>query len=160
MKNKKSTIAIEKAIFYGFALAILLSIMFIVLVFILGIDMLGYNKIAPGLEEFIFTQRFLNSPECFAYQDKDIGISKIRIIDWDKFNYNNLDKCYTTTDENNIAFRFRLENLDTNEKNLTPIQTKNWYGDQKKTKKISVKIHKDNELYNGNLIVEIKDVNK
>lgn len=157
--NKKSTIAIEKSIFYGFVIAILLSILFIVLVFIIGIDVMGYTKIAPGLEEFIFTQRFLNSPQCFIYQDKDTGMFKPRIIDWDKFNTYSPSKCYFTTNENNPAFRFSLYNLDTNEKIIDPsIKTKNWHGDPNKYKEFNIKIFKDNTLYNGKLIMEIKNV--
>lgn len=158
--NKKSTIAIEKSLFYGFVIAIFLSVWFIILLFIIGADITGYTKIAPGLEEFIFTQRFLNSPQCFIYQDKDTRMFKTRIIDWDKFDEYNLNKCYPITDENIHGFRFMLYNIDTNEKKpyTQPIQTKNWHGDPNKYKEFDVKIFKDNKLYNGRLIVEIKNV--
>ena len=159
MRNKKSTIAIEKSIFYGFVISILLSILFLVFVVILGIDVIGYTKTAPGLEEFIFTQRFLNSPECFIYQDEDTALIKPRIIDRDKFNYHNIDTCYSPIEKGAYEFRFALHNIDTNEKIIDPsIKTKNWYGDPQKQKKIDVKIFEDNKIYNGKLIVEIKNV--
>lgn len=159
--NKKSTIAVEKALIYGFVVAILLSVLFIVLVFILGVDVVGYTKITPGLEEFIFTQRFLNSPECFAYQED--GMIKPRVIDWGKFDEYSPNKCYSTSNENVLAFGFILHNLDTGEikpdtPDTNPFQTKNWHGDENKYKEFDVRIYKDNKLYNGKLIVEIKNV--
>lgn len=158
--NKKSDIAVEKALIYGFVVAILLSVLFIVLVFILGVDVVGYTKITPGLEEFIFIQRFLNSPQCFVYQEKDTGIFKPRVVDWSKFNEYSPNKCYSTSNENVAAFGFILHNLDTGEvkPDTNPFQTKNWRGDPIKKKKIDVQIFKDDKLYNGKLIVEIKNV--
>ena len=81
MKNKKGSIAGQKSIFY-IIVGILLAILFLLFLVIAISDKIFESKIPTGLEEFIFTQRFLNSFECFAYEDSEFTANKANIIDW------------------------------------------------------------------------------
>src|SRR3989344_4492949 len=72
-------------IFTGFCL--LLS-------YIITLEVTDIADIPKDLEMDIFIQRFLNNPECFAYEDREISRVYPGVIDLEKFKQENLDKCY------------------------------------------------------------------
>ena len=68
-------------------------------------------------------ERFLNSPECFAYQD-ETGRTYNKVIDLNKFkSQSQIDKCITTQGSK-FAFKLILDVTGSNEKFY--ISTSNW----------------------------------
>jgi len=60
----------------------------------------------------LIMQRFINLPECFAYQDASSGRVLLGVIDINKFTKEQLDQCYLTPEKEGIKnynFKFALE---------------------------------------------------
>lgn len=123
-------------IFTGFCLLLL---------FIMSMEVINISYIPEGLEEYIFTQRFLNSKECFTYQDKDTSRIYPGIIDLEKFKQENLDNCYKR-EGYMYAPEFRLIIND------KTIQTSDFASNKKISKQIL--IFKDNKFENAELKIE------
>ena len=112
------------------------------------------SKIPVGLENYLLTQRFLNSPLCFTLQDKDTNRVYPLTIDLSKFNQENLDRCYNVKDTNVKAYRLTL-NYGTEKKTIS---TKNWGGFLKKAQTKDIFIYNNGETQRGELFVEMQDV--
>ena len=114
-------------------------------------------QIPKGVEESILIERFYNSPECFAYNDEEIGRTYQKIIDLDKFrNQDVMNKCII---HNNLKFAFKLELEDTESKEKTITTTPNWISASKYslTQKNIFINHNDNKK-NGKLLVLVQNV--
>ena len=105
--GKKSQIASRKIVFYIIA-AVVISIAFLLLVFIIPSQKSNIAIIPSGLENYLLTQRFFNSPSCFAFQDEKTDRAYPWIIDLAKFDQNNLDKCYGANSRDLKAYRLTL----------------------------------------------------
>lgn len=123
-------------IFTGFCLLLL---------FIMSMEIINISYIPEGLEEYIFTQRFMNNPECFTYQDKDTLRIYPGIIDLEKFKQENLDNCYKR-EVYMYAPEFRLIIND------KTIRTSDFASNKKISKQIL--IFKDNKFENAELKIE------
>ncbi len=111
-------------------------------------------EILPGLEDYLLSQRFLNSPLCFALKDEDSSRIYPLVIDSEKFNTNNLNKCYDAKDTKVKAYRLTL-NYE-NEK--TTINTKNWQGFLKKAETKKVFVYDKGNIKIAELFIEMQDV--
>ncbi len=79
----------------------------------------------PGEMKVVFiTQRFMNNPDCFAYQDPSTQRVFPNSIDFSKFTKEQLNKCYQT-DEKNGYKTFNFE-LTLNSKSIT-LATNNYF---------------------------------
>ena len=107
--GKKSQIASRKIVFYIIA-AIVISIAFLLLVLIIPSKKSEIAIIPDGLENYLLTQRFFNSPSCFAFAFQDEKTSRAYpwIIDLAKFNQNNLNDCYDANNKDVKAYRLTL----------------------------------------------------
>ncbi len=150
--NKKSDIAGRKLIFYivfGFAL----TGGFLLLMWLLPKNASEVNEIPIGLENYLSAQRFLNSPLCFAFQDKDTSIVYPGMIDLTKFNQDNLNKCYNAENTKVKAYRFTL---NYNNRKST-ISTKNWEGLLKEAKTEQVLVNDIGNIQGAELFIEVQD---
>jgi len=155
IKSKKADISGEKVIFY-IASVFVLAIFFLFIAGMIFTTKAARANIPEGLENFIFIQRFTNSPYCFTYQDIDTGRYYTGIIDWDKFTEANLNYCYDT--ENKIVKGFNLKLINQETKEETPaIKTKNWVGRVDEEREIILRLYKEEEFYDGKLIVQIQN---
>ncbi len=105
--SKKSQIASRKIVFYIIA-AVVISIAFLLLVWIIPSKKSEIALIPPSLENYLLTQRFFNSQSCFAFQDEKTNRVYPWIIDLAKFDQNNLDKCYDANNKDVKAYRLTL----------------------------------------------------
>ena len=101
-------------------------------------------------DSFVFN-RFLYSPDCFAYMDENGKASGI--VDLSKFNQGQMDTCYYKPDQGMLAYRFTLK-FDSKE---IKIQSSNWQGFLKKSYNIKILV-KDNGVKDATLLVETQDV--
>ncbi len=159
--DKKATITADKAPFYVI-FGILITGLFILFLVIVNSYSSNSAEIPPGLERYVFIQRFFNSGECFAYNNNLRAYPGI--LDWSKFSDENKDKimknCFNITLESEkkvMAFRLTLE-IDANTKR--EVKTPNWgqnFGFQERELK-KVLVYKDNKLQQANLYIEVWDV--
>lgn len=175
--NKRGDVA-EKAVFYIISGA-LLTVIFFVLVYFISSYISISQQTPEGLEEKIFSERFVNSPYCFVFQDSDTARSYPGLIDWVKFTNSSLDYCYApftsakksplelvsapadavsvnsrqTITYENLGFRLSLSLLDSSVKKT--IQTSNWNGKVKKGFFRDVLVNYGGEIKKGKLFVEV-----
>ena len=135
MYSKKSQIAARKIIFY-MASAFAITISFLFLAFIITINKAEIARIPVDMENYLLSQRFFNSPTCFALQDKETLRVSQGVIDITKFNQDNLDICYNISNTEVKAFRLTLDHAGSK----ITLETKNWEGflDQAEITKVSV----------------------
>ena len=107
--------------------------------------------IPPQFEENIFIHRFLYSPECFIYFDKETGRSSPFIFEDIKFAKSNIEYCYLS-EKANKEFKLTLANTETGEKQ--EIQTKAFVGSAGSAESRDVKIIKESKVYNGKVSIE------
>jgi len=93
---KKGNVA-EKSIFY-LIFGVVLTLIFFALVHIIGSYLTVSQSTPHELQNTIFVQRFINSPECFVFVDNEIGRSYPGILDWNKFTQKNLGSCFDAYD--------------------------------------------------------------
>ncbi len=153
---------------YFIILLICLTISFIMFSYAISKEVSSTTYIPDNLEATILINRFLNSPECLAYQDKETGRTYLGVIDLEKFNGETLKKCYSTEDNNLKAFQLTLEIPDLGipskedsegsdtiiERNF--VSTPNW-GPRRYTQTSQyVIIHYKEKFYRGRLLIAVQ----
>lgn len=94
MSNKKASFLLGfKPIYYLVSLVALAAI-FGSMIYFISTYLTISASTPPGMQHDIFMQRFMNSPYCFVYVDKDTGRAYPGVLDWEKFNRQNLNNCY------------------------------------------------------------------
>jgi hypothetical protein len=110
-------------------------------------------QIRENLESYYAMQRFIKSPECFAYNPE--GIIVPNAIDSAKFTESILQKCYDSESAKMPAFRLTLTGMP------TPIMTKNW-NDKRQSelelKPTSVSTYSKGKISDGELKIEIQNL--
>ena len=156
IKNKKAQIAGKKVLFY-IIFAVVAATTAMILISITITDASEINRVPPGLEEYIIINRFLYSPDCFAYKDETIGRA-YPLIEWSNFTNNNLRYCYNLNSTIVKGFELTLTiKNEKKEKEEKTILTANWEGILRKKTVKRVLVLKDGKLYNGELTIGIQD---
>ena len=133
------------------------NLLILLLIYIIYTTSSSFIAIPPNLENYIVTQRFLNSPLCFSYQDLETGRTYFRTLDWDRFSSNNLLRCYPASGSNLLAYRLTLEIPELSLVS-SPIETKNWADNNKRRSyKENVQVMYNNKAYNGKLNIELQN---
>ncbi len=100
----------RKQIYWGIA-AFMVVVATLLLVFVLLPQYQGSLVEVPDeLRAELISLRFVNTPECFTYQDPATGRIFAGVIDLQKFTQERMDKCYRTEPEKGFKdFNFALE---------------------------------------------------
>ena len=99
----------------------------------------------------LYTQRFLNSPECFTYRDSETGNTYPGVIEKSKFSETRLNSCYTQNNDSNFEFILTLD--DGSKKDQ--IQTAN-YAVFRKQATYPVLIFDKGSIFPGKLLIGIQ----
>jgi len=154
IKNKKGAYEADTTPFY-IIFGIIVSVLFILFVFIVSNYSTDAATPPEGLEEYLQVQRFLRSPDCFTYEDI-AGRTYPLIFDWEKFTQARLTTCFITKGLTNInAFRLRLS-FDQGNKN---IQTDNWDDESNLDKSEAPKkvfVYFNNQIYEGQFTLGVQ----
>ena len=124
IKNKKATEnwAPRSTIFF-MIFVIVLGFSTVIFLLITNSFILKDIEIPKYVEEHILSERFYNSPECFAYQDES-GRVYPKVIDWNKFSdKSRMEKCLSL---NNFKYAFKLELEDQSTSGKASVTTSNW----------------------------------
>ncbi|MBL7054765.1 hypothetical protein ISS05_03325 [Candidatus Woesearchaeota archaeon] len=151
-QKKAEDISARKVMFYiifGFAA----PIVFLLLLYVFSSTDSSLANMPQDLELNINLQRFLNSPYCLAYTDKDTLRTYQGILDFDKFDSEDLGKCYPAEKRNVLGFRLTLKQ-DNEEK---VFETGNWEGASRRVISKRVLVFKDNKIGLGDLFIEIQN---
>lgn len=123
--SKKAQFEIaSKTLYWGIS-SIILALLALGLV-ITTINFRGHLLSTPEkLESSILSSRFLNSPQCFAYQDPVTQRIYPRLIDLSRFTDKTINNCYVSNTTKDHNFQLLLRNLETDQEQT--IQTSEWY---------------------------------
>lgn len=151
--NKKSQISGRKILFYAIV-SFMSAIIIFFMIFFINYKRSEIADIPIGVEDYLISYRFLNSPMCFAFEDKESKRSYPQVIDIEKFTEQNLNNCYSAKGTNVKAFRLTLS-YGTDKKTIA---TSNWQGFIKSGKTIQAFVYDKNQLQKAELFIEIQDV--
>jgi hypothetical protein len=138
----------------------IIAMLIVGVMFILLILMFSKYISAPVLTHeqvyiTIYKQRFLSSPDCFAYENKETGNIYQGMIDVSKFTEERLNNCYKENKDSKFEFLLVLQEK---EKQLS-IQTKNYIQLTKKLP-MSVLVYDQGNITKGILTIGIQGVAK
>ena len=152
--NKKADtdISARKVIFYILSSFLLVAVFFLIL-WLNSSNKQKISEIPTGLENYLFVQRFLNSPSCFTSADEGTNRAYTWLINSQKFNQENFNKCYNAEDTKVKAYRLTLSY----ENQKITISTKNWDGFLKKAETKRVFVDDGTKIQTGELLVETQD---
>jgi hypothetical protein len=160
MKNKiffskrASGYLLGKKPMYFLAVLFYLTFAFLFFSFFISSNITSANTIPANVKTTVLINRFLNSPDCFAYVDEETGRAYPGIIDIKKFDDDKMSKCYSTNDDNSYSFRFELENSSNNFKKT--ISTLNWGA--RRFNKVSqyVLVYNEGNIYPAKVLISIQ----
>ncbi|MBR9683405.1 hypothetical protein GOV03_02595 [Candidatus Woesearchaeota archaeon] len=102
--NRKGQFEPARKMIYWMIAGVVITILVLAFALITSSYQNKLTKVSPQLKAEFISLRFLNSPECFTYQDN--GRVYPGVIDWDEFNEVNLNNCYKSGSTK--AFNFQL----------------------------------------------------
>ncbi|MBR9706319.1 hypothetical protein GOV14_04740 [Candidatus Pacearchaeota archaeon] len=156
MKSKRGTENWSMDTFpFWMIFAIILAFTAIFFIWVIAPFAVKIAIIPEGVETHIISQRFWNSPDCFAYKDETSGRVYQKLLDYNKFTEDQIKTCYKTDDVNIQAFRLSFSIPGQGEKR---IQTTNWrdsYLMERTSKEIFVRYN--NQVYKTKLSIEIQN---
>ncbi|GEM_PF-3161702 len=150
--NKKGDMSARKLIFY-ILFSFTAPVIFLLILKFVHSDKAQISEIPSGLEEYAISQRFLNSRNCFAFQDIESKRLYSGILDLERFNQKIMDECYDGQDTGVKAYRLTL----IYDGKTIQLKTKNWEGFLKHAKTINIPIHNGDKITTGKLLVEMQD---
>lgn len=155
MLNKKGQFEFRKSIYWT-----IIGIVITMVVFMFAFTISSYKsnltKVPVEIRSELITLRFVNSPDCFAYQDKNTGRVFPGVIDMDKFSEEQLRKCYFTESERGYKdFNFRI----VLESSFEELVTNNYFYDDKDELTLfkEVLIRKQSGLFKDQLIIYVQE---
>ena len=159
LKNKKAqetSRSGEKAIFWAIGVMGIGTMLFFSFYYVMGSYASKEMATASGFETDILVQRFLNSPECFTYYDKELQRPFPGMIVAVSFTEKNLGRCYSVENKRMPAFSLSLK-YDTTETGW--IKTSNWFGEEFDNRKNYPVLVMDEEgkIKGGMLIVKVQN---
>lgn len=113
MKNKQGQFELRKMIYWMIAGVVITMVIFAFAMIISSYK----NKLTivpPKLRVELISLRFVNAPDCFAYQDEITGRVYPGVIDLSKFNEGRMDRCYQSKSTKNFNFQLVLDNRTLN----------------------------------------------
>ena len=117
----------KKMLFYV-CMVIVILIIFVGMIYTFRKYVQSPLETDPRIYVDTYLDRFLSSPDCFAYQDSETDITYTGMIDKSKFSAERLNRCFVKNDESLIEFSFNL--IDQGKD--TYIETENFGALQKK----------------------------
>ena len=100
----------RKQVYWGIA-AFMVVVAALILVFVIFPQyQRSLVEVPPELRAELISLRFVNTPECFTYQDSTTGRIFAGVIDLKKFTQERMDQCYRTEPDKGFKdFNFALE---------------------------------------------------
>lgn len=141
MPEEPTTGKVIHFLVYGFVVFIGLALL---LTYVTTSEIVHITDIPKGLEKYVLIQRFLNNPDCLAYQDENTSRVYPGIVDLEKFTSERLDHCFNTENEKFSGFKLTI--------NGESIQTSKLEGAKIISKHIL--IFKDNKFEEGEIKIE------
>ena len=153
--NRKANgfIIASKTLYFGISIFILAALALGLVILILS-HRSAITVTPPELESFLLASRFVNSPQCFAYQDPFTTRVYPGLINMDRFKSEIIKDCYISATTKDFQFQLKLKNLDTKKEEI--IHTEEWFNIPSFTIIESVQIKQDGKISNGQLLIFVQ----
>lgn len=143
-----------------FIIVLLIAVPVIILLFMAIINnTIVYKTVTPYLlEEYILTNKFLSSDECFSHYDALSGEYIPLTLDKNKFNEKRMESCYPNKGS---YYALRLTLMDGDKQ--TTITTPNWDEDRGANRRMApqfVTLYEDDNHKLAKIVFEIQNVQK
>lgn len=99
IKSKKGQFEVARKSIYWLLAGVVITIVILAFALIMSSYQNKLVEVPPKLRAELLSLRFMNTPECFTYQDPVTGKIFPGIIDLNKYTQERLDKCYRTEKE-------------------------------------------------------------
>ena len=107
-------------------------------------------EVSPDTIEAMYVYRFLNTPECLAYQDGLTGRVDSGLVDLSKFTGGQLYSCYYANSSDDYNFMLKLKN-----KNLS-VETPEWFNIIHKTIIKQVRVLDNNKISEDQMFIYVQ----
>lgn len=158
MHNKKaSELWVANKILFWIIFGMVLSFSSITFAYMISKTGAERAAIYENIESLNLLQRFLKSPDCFAYGKE--GKAFYGVVDYGKFNEEHLNSCYSFKQGNPPAYRITLTSESGDIANS--IKTANWNINRDFEEKIiprNVIIRREDELQKGRMEIEVQNI--
>lgn len=124
--------------------------MFMALIWIFSKYSLAPTITHDDLYILVYKQRFLDSPECFAYEDPETGNVYPGIIDKAKFTDEILNNCFKENKESAYEFALVLDDKT--------ISTSGFRRAELKLMPTYVLVHDENKIKKGSLVIAVQGI--
>ncbi len=152
--KKGSGYEIGKKPTYYVVIFFFLTISFMLFGFLIISEVSSSSSIPDNARTTVLINRFLNSEDCFAYKDSETGRVYPGIIDIEKFNENNLEKCYYAEKKyDSKSFRLTLNGEDIEKKTIL---TTNWGSSRFGQASQYVLLYNNGEISKANLLIAVQ----
>lgn len=139
---------------YWMIAAFVIGLIIVAFAFILAGHNSKLNNVPIELRGKLIALRFVNSPDCFAYQDKETGRVLTGVLDKSKFTVGQLNECYSTDPADGFKeFNFRLKLASSEES----INTNNYFNVDKFTIRQKVLVKDGEVLTSDELLIFVQD---
>ena len=111
-EGQESSFENAQTIIFFTVMMFAITILVFTFIFLLNSYESGLTAVPGEFKAEVLSLRFINSPECFAYQDPETKRIFPGIIDLNKFNEKQMQACYKTneqTGKDEMNFRLQLE---------------------------------------------------
>jgi len=107
--NKKAQFDVARKSIYWMLAGVVITMAVFAFAIILSSYQQKVTQVPPQLRAEVISLRFVNTPECFTYQDPVTGRIFPGVIDVTKFTQARMDQCYRTQNEQGFKeFNFGL----------------------------------------------------
>lgn len=130
--NKKAQFDVARKSIYWMLAGIVITMAILAFAIILSSYQSKVTTVPPELRAELISLRFINTPECFTYQDPVTGRIFPGVIDVAKFTQERVDQCYRTKKEKGFKdfnFGLALEGYTplNAQGQLQPLRTNNFF---------------------------------
>ncbi len=159
--NKKAQFDVARKSIYWMLAGVVITMAVLAFAIILASYQQKVTEVPPKLRAELISLRFVNTPECFTYQDPITGRIFPGMIDVTKFTPERLDRCYSTLPERGFKeFNFGLA-LDgytpLNEQGqLQPLRTNNFFNQVDFTLYKPVLVRTGSEITPSRMIIYVQ----
>lgn len=107
--NRKAQFEAARKTIYWMMAGVVITIVVIAFAMIMASYQSKLMEVPPRLRAELISLRFLNTPECFAYEDEISGRIFPGVIDLSRFNEETLGECYKSGSIKNFNFQLVLD---------------------------------------------------
>ncbi len=161
IKNKKAQFDFARKSLYWMLSGVVITITVLAFALVLSSHQRAITTVPAELKAELLSLRFLNTPECFTYEDPITGKVFPGVIDITKFVQERMDQCYRTEKDTGYVdynFGLVLEGFSPLNENgeYQILRTNNYYNKADFTLYKDVIVRANNKNFNARMVIYVQ----